>query len=381
MNYAFLVWKGLTRKKVRTGLTWLSVFIAFLMFGLLSAMNDLFSGRLVEGNFSERLIVQSTYGLPLPLAYYEKIRAIEGVAADQVVYNSHIGGYYQERENRFFQNAVNAESYLRMQARYYDLPEAQKQAWLKDKTGVVIGRELADRFGWKVGDRVPVISSIHPRADGQPWMFNIRGIMEPKREGLRAAFMALHFDYMAQSMNDKYEVFWYTVNVEDPRRADEVAQRIDAEFRNSARPTSTQTLASLASQFASQFGNFGLITSLILAAVFFTMLLVTGNTMMQAFRERIHELAVLKAVGFPSVVVLALVLAESASLVLLGGLPGIGVLWFSQDWLQTWLNGLYIRPAVIAQAAGLMLVMGLLVGLIPAVNAGRLTVVEALRRR
>lgn len=381
MKFLFLVWKGLVRKKIRTGLTLLSIFIAFLMFGLLTAMNDWFSGRLVEGNFSERLIVQSLYGMPLPMAYYNKIMAIEGVIPEEVTYNSSIGGYYQDQDNQFFQQAVNAESFLRLQRKYYALSPGEEQAWLQDKAGVLLGRELADRFGWKIGDRVPIISAIHPPADNGAWQFNIRGIMEPVRDGLNSDFMVLHFDYMAEGRGGIHDVFWFTLNVRDPVQADAVAQRIDDEFRNSSVPTSTRTISSLIQQFSSQFGNFGMIAGLILGAVFFTMLLVTGNSMMQAFNERIHELAVLRSVGFSAMALLYLVLAEALAIVLIGGLPGIGLLWILQDPLQSVFTGLYMRPQVILQALGLMLVMGLLVGAIPALKAKRLTIVDALRRR
>lgn len=381
MNVFKLIWKGITRKKIRTGLTFLSVFVAFVMYGLLTAMDDWFSGRLVEANFSERLIVQSTIGVPLPMGHYEKIKAIEGVAPGTVTYNSGLNGYYQKPENGFAQWATNAESFLQMQQRYFELPAEQREAWLNDRMGAVIGRDLAERFGWKVGDRVPIISAIHPRADGSHWELNIRGILEHKREGLRSQVMVLHFDYFAEGRGGIYDVFWYALNVSDPRQANAIAERIDEEFRHSSTPTSTQTLAALSSQFRSQLANFGMISSLILAAVFFTMLLVTGNTMMQSFRERVHELAVLKALGFPGMTVLSLMLAESISIVMLGGLPGIGLLWLLQDVVQKMFSGLYMRPVVILQSVGLMLMMGLVVGLIPAVQARRLTIVEALRRR
>jgi putative ABC transport system permease protein len=381
VKFLFLVWKGLVRRKIRTGLTLLSIFIAFLMFGLLTAMNDWFSGRLVEGNFSERLIVQSLYGMPLPMAYYHKIKAIEGVIPEEVTYNSSINGYYQDQNNQFFQQAVNAQEFLRLQSRYYALSPEEEQAWLRDKAGAVIGRELVDRFGWKIGDRVPIISAIHPPADNGAWQFNIRGILESKRDGLQSDFMVLHFDYMAEGRGGIYDVFWLTLNVRDPAQADAVAQRIDEEFRNSSVPTSTRTIASLIQQFSSQFGNFAMIAGLILGAVFFTMLLVTGNAMMQAFNERIHELAVLRSIGFSAMALLYLVLAEALVIVLIGGLPGVGLLWVLQDPLQAVFTGLYMRPQVILQAVALMLVMGLLVGAIPAFKAKRLTIVAALRRR
>jgi putative ABC transport system permease protein len=381
VKFLFLVWKGLVRKKIRTGLTLLSIFIAFLMFGVLTSMNDWFSGRLVEGNFSERLIVQSLYGMPLPMAYYEKIRAIEGVIPEEVTYNSQLIGYYQKPENGFFQNAVNAKEFLRMQQRYISLTPEEESAWLKDKGGAVIGREIADRFGWKVGDRVPIISAIHPPSDGGAWQLDIRGILEPKRDGAPGDLMVLHFDYMAEGRGGVYDVFWFALNVRDPRQADTVAQRIDDEFRNSSVPTSTRTIASLIQQFSSQFGNFGMIAGLILGAVFFTMLLVTGNAMMQAFNERIHELAVLRSIGFSAMALLYLVLAEALAIVFIGGLPGVCLLWVLQGPLQGLLNGLYMRPQVILQGVGLMLVMGFLVGAIPAFKAKRLTIIDALRRR
>lgn len=381
MNIFSLILKGIVRKKVRTGLTALSIFTAFLMFGLLNAMDDLLSGRLTEGNYSERLIIRSAYGLPLPMAHFEKIKAIEGIRADEVTHNSHIGGYYQNPQNRFEQQAVNAENYLRMQQRYYELTPNEKQAWLQDKAGAVIGLNLAKRFNWKVGDTIPIISTVHPRADGGPWVLNIRGILQPKRDGLQADFMILHFDYLAEGRGGIYNVFRYSANVDDSRQANEVAKRIDTMFRNSANPTTTQTLASLSSQFRSQLGNFGMMATMILGAVFFTMLLVTGNSMMQAFRERVHELAVLKAIGFSSNLVLMLMLAESIGLVLFSGLPSIGFAWLLQDWLQTWFAGLYIRPMAVLQALALMVLLGLLTGMIPALRARSLTIVEALGRR
>jgi putative ABC transport system permease protein len=276
---------------------------------------------------------------------------------------------------------VNAESFLRMQQRYYSLSPEEQQAWLHDKAGAVIGRKLADRFGWKIGDRVPVISAIHPPADHGAWQLNIRGILEPKLDGVPTDFMVFHFDYMAEGRGGIYDVFWFALNVSDPKQADMVAQRIDDEFRNSSVPTSTSTIASLIQQFSSQFGNFGMIAGLILGAVFFTMLLVTGNAMMQAFRERIHELAVLRSIGFSGMALLHLLLAESMFIVLIGGVPGIGLLWIFRNPLQSLSNGLYMRPQVMLQALGLMLVMGFLVGIIPALKAKRLTIVDALRRR
>jgi putative ABC transport system permease protein len=247
--------------------------------------------------------------------------------------------------------------------------------------GVIVGSELADQYGWKVGDRIPLISPVHVRADNGPWEFNIRGIFEAKSKGMQPDFLVLHFDYMAEGRGGNYDVYWYELNVKDPLQIDKVAKRIDAEFRNTSRPTSTRTMAALSVQFSSQFGKFGMIASLILSAVLFTMLLVTGNTMMQAFRERIHEFAVLRSLGFSSMALLYLILAESIIMVIIGGLPGIGLVWIAQDFLQPWFTGLYVRPVVVLQALGLMLIMGLLVGLIPAVSAKRLTIVDALRRR
>jgi putative ABC transport system permease protein len=275
--------------------------------------------------------------------------------------------------------AVNAESFLRLQQRYRSLTPEEASAWLKDKSGAVIGRQLADRFGWKIGDRIPVISAIHPPADGGAWEFNVRGILEPTQGGVPTDYMVLHFDNMAEGRGGIYDVFWFELNVRDPKQADAVAQRIDDEFRNSSVPTSTGTMASLVAQFGSQIGNFGMIVGLILGAVFFTMLLVTGNAMMQAFNERIHELAVLRSIGFSSMALLYLLLAESVIIVVFGGLPGISLLWLVQDFLP--LPGFYISSKVMLQACGLMLIMGLLVGAIPALKAKRLTIVDALRRR
>jgi putative ABC transport system permease protein len=383
MKYLPLLLAALLRKKTRTVLTLLSVAAAFTLFGMLDAVRVAFNApQSVSG--IDRLVVASRFSIiqPLPYGDLARIEQVPGVKA--VAYANWFGGIYQDPKNFFANIAVSLPSYLDI---YPDivLPEEQKLAFLNTRTAAVVGESLARRFGWKIGDRIPLQATIFPRKNGgNVWTFDLVGIYRAAQPELRGIEQQLLFryDYFDEGrQSGQGTVGWYIVKVEDPADADRVAQAIDHLFANSADETRTQSEREFQLSFAKQIGDIGLIVTAIMGAVFFTLLLLTGNTMAQAIRERIPDLAVLKTIGFSNRAVLVLVLSESVLLLLLGGVAGLlfarlglplisaassGQLDLVMP-VQSWLLGLC-----------LMMLIGFIVGLPPALRAMRLRIVDAL---
>jgi putative ABC transport system permease protein len=383
MKYLPLLLAALLRKKTRTVLTLLSVAAAFTLFGMLDAVRVAFNApQSVSG--IDRLVVASRFSIiqPLPYGDLARIEQVPGVKA--VAYANWFGGIYQDPKNFFANIAVSLPSYLDI---YPDivLPEEQKLAFLNTRTAAVVGESLARRFGWKIGDRIPLQATIFPRKNGgNVWTFDLVGIYRAAQPELRGIEQQLLFryDYFDEGrQSGQGTVGWYIVKVEDPADADRVAQAIDHLFANSADETRTQSEREFQLSFAKQIGDIGLIVTAIMGAVFFTLLLLTGNTMAQAIRERIPDLAVLKTIGFSNRAVLVLVLSESVLLLLLGGVAGLlfarlglplisaassGQLDLVMP-VQSWLLGLC-----------LMMLIGFIVGLPPALRAMRLHIVDAL---
>ncbi|HYG65425.1 MAG TPA: FtsX-like permease family protein [Thermoanaerobaculia bacterium] len=383
MKYLPLLWSNLKRKKVRTLFTLLSILVAFLLFGYLAAIRMAFSmGVDVVG--VDRLLVVHKVSIiqPIPISYKDRIAAIEGVEA--VSHANWFGGIYQDPKNFFGQMAVDGESYLALYPELV-LPEEQKQAWMADRTGAIVGRVTAERFGWKVGDKIPIQGQIYPRKDGsRTWEFNLAGIYEGKEKGTDTSNFFFHYDYLKEATRgDIGFVGWYIIRIADPARAQEIGERVDALFANSPAETKTQTEKAFAQSFANQVGDIGQIITAVLSAVFFTILLVAGNTMAQSVRERTSELAVLKTLGFTHRQVLAMVLAESCLIALLGGLAGLGLAWLiiqQGDPTKGALPVFFFPGRDIALGIALALILGLATGLFPAIQAMRLRIVEALRR-
>lgn len=382
MKYFGLVWKSLWRKKVRTGLTILSVLIAFLLYGLLMAVGYAFRGGVDLAN-ADRLVTINKITLinPLPYSQLARIRATPGVEA--VTHATWFGGYFRDERNLFAQFPVAPESYLEMYPEL-ELPEAQREAWLANRTGAVVGRPIAERFGWEVGDRVPIYSSIWTQKDGsQSWEFDIEGIVDAEDARGNTALMLFHYDYFNEARAFGHDtVGWYVLRVADGADPVAVANAIDEQFANSPNQTETSTEAAFAESFAKQFGNIALIITLIIGAVFFTLLLVSGTTMAQSVRERISELAVLKTLGFKDRTVMGIVLGESVLLIAIGGLAGLALSWLlsllAAEALATLLPGLWLSPLAIALGVGLMVLAGIAAGIFPALRALRLTIVDAL---
>src|SRR5882672_11324639 len=327
MKFLYLIWSNLKRKKLRTILTLLSIFVAFVLYGLLCALKEAFTGGVALAG-ADRLIVRHKVSLimTLPVTYKDRMQRIPGVAS--AVHFTWFNGIYQNEPKNFFGSfPTEPEPLLAMYPELL-LPEEQKQAWLKTRTGAIVGRSLVDRFKWKIGDRVPLVSPIWPRKGDGAWEFEIVGIYEGAKKSTDTSGFYFRYDYFHEGRaRGEGMVGWYIVRVNDPERAADVAKAIDNEFANSPYETKAEPEGAFMQGFAQQLGDIGTILILILSAVFFTILLVAGNTMGQAVRERTEELGLLKALGFTNAQVLGLVLAESCFLSMLGGFVGLGLAW------------------------------------------------------
>jgi putative ABC transport system permease protein len=383
VKYLHLIGSNLRRKKVRTLLTLLSILVAFLLFGFLSAIKQALAGGVTLAG-QNRLWVRHKVSIiqSLPEFYKARIERIPGVAS--ATHQTWFGGLYQDPKNFFPQMPVVPEEFLDMYPEFLVSPE-EKQAWLKTRTGAIVGRKTADRFHWKVGDKVPILSSIYAKTDGSRlWDFEIVGIYDGKEKNTDTTQLFFRYDYFDEArLWGKGQVGWYIVRVKDPAEAAEVAKRVDAEFENSAAETKAEPEGAFLQGWAKQIGDITLITATILSAVFFTILLVAGNTMAQSVRERTGELGVLKAMGFTNTQVLGLVLGESCVLAILGGGFGLGLacLIISRGDPTGGMLPLFFFPTLdVLLGAALCLALGLVAGIFPALQAMRLRVAEALRR-
>jgi putative ABC transport system permease protein len=384
MKFAPLIWSNLKRKKLRTFLTLLSILVAFVLFGLLMAIKQALSGG-VKLAGADRLIVRDKVSIIqfLPESYKARMERIPGVSL--ATHQTWFGGIYQDPKNFFMQNPVIPGEFLEIHPEYI-LPPEQKKAWLQTRTGAIVGRNTADRFHWKIGDKVPIRTTIFPKDGGNDvWEFDIVGIYEGREKGTDTTPMFFRYDYFDEARPSwaKGQVGWYTIRIQDPAQAAEVAKRVDQEFANSSSETKTEPEGAFLQGWASQIGNITLIVGSILGAVFFTMLLVSGNTMAQSVRERMGELGVQKAIGFTNVQIVSLVLAESCLLTVLGGALGLGLAWMltSRGDPTGGLLPLFFFPIPdLFLGLGISLALGLVTGFFPALSATRLRVADALRR-
>ena len=383
MKFLHLIWSNLKRKKLRTSLTLLSIVVAFVLFGFLAAIQQALVGGVALAG-ADRLIVREKVSIInlLPVSYEARMDRIPGV--DFATHQTWFGGVYQDPKNFFMQNPVEPEKFLKMHPEVI-LPPDQLKVWLATRTGAIVGRRTANRFHWKIGDQVPIRSTIWSGPDGsRTWTFDIVGIYDGKDKGTDTTPLFFHYDYFDEARQyAKGQVGWYTIRIKDPSQAAAVARRVDEEFENSPAETKTEPEGAFIQAWASQIGNIVFIVAAILGAVFFTILLVTGNTMAQAVRERTGELGVLKAIGFTNGQVVALVLAESCLLTVLGGTLGLGLAWafISRGDPTSGLLPLFFLPTRdLLIGVGISLALGLVTGIFPALQAMRLRVADALRR-
>lgn len=383
MKFFGLVWSNLKRKKLRTILTTLSILVAFVLFGYLSALRMAFSQG-VDLAGQDRLVVRHKVSIIqlLPESYETRMERIDGV--EDATFATWFGGQYQDPRNFFPKMPVKPDEFLAMFPEYL-LTDEERQAWAETRAGAVAGRALADKHGWEVGDRIPIEPDIWRRKDGEgAWEFDLVGIYEGAESGTDTTQFFFRYDYFHETRRfGQGEVGWYWVRIDQPDRAAEIARQVDLEFANSPAETKTEPEGAFAQGFANQAGNIGLILTAILGAVFFTILLVAGNTMAQAVRERTEELGTLKALGFTHRGVSMLVLGESLLIALLGGLLGLVLAWVlisGGDPSGGMLPFFYLRNIDLLIGATLAVGLGLVAGLVPALQARRLRIAEAMRR-
>jgi len=376
---------NLFRKKTRTILTILSVIMAFLLFGLLQSLNSIFnSGADFVG--ATRLMTQArvSFTQALPLSMVPKLESVPGVA--RVAYSQWFGGVWQEN-TQVFTFAIDPERYHDVYPEWV-MPEEQWKAFMQTRTSMVAGKMLADKYGWKVGQKIPLSSNIYPQKGGsKSWAFDLVGIYEGKDDAWKKQTnqVFINHDYFDEAnMFGKGRTNFYILKLTSGTDAAAVSKTVDAMFENSPDETKTQTEKDFNLSFLKQIGDIGLIVRWILFAVFFTLLLVVGNTMAQSVRERVPELAVLKTLGFSDGSVLGFVLAEAVALCLVGGVIGLTLATLLGAMVEQVTGGqfqLNVNGLIWAIGIGAILVMSIAVGLLPALRARSLKIVDALAGR
>ena len=376
---------NLFRKKTRTSLTLLSVIMAFLLFGLLQSVNHIFDAG---PNFlgATRLMTQArvSFTSPLPISMVPKLEAVPGVT--RVAWSQWFGGIWQENQ-QLFAFAVDPKRHHDVYPEWV-MPEDQWQAFAGTRTAMIAGKLVADKYGWKVGQKIPISSNIFPQKNGsKAWAFDLVGIFDGRDEDWkkRALNVYINYDYFnEENQFGKDRTNFFILKLADSKQAQQIAQQVDAMFENSPDETKTQTEKDFNLSFVKQIGDIGLIVRWILFAVFFTLLLVVGNTMAQSVRERIPELAVLKTLGFSDASVLGFVLAEAAAMCAIGGLIGLGIATLFGALIEKGSGGqfqLNVGGYVWAIGLATIVFMSIAVGLLPALRARRLKIVDALAGR
>jgi len=387
MKFLPIVWRNLLRRKFRTFFTIGAIFFAFLLFGVLMAIRSAFSmGVDMAGQGRLMVIDKVSIINPLPASYEQQIRQIEGVT--DITHANWFGGYYQDVRNQMPTFATDPESWLRVYPKEFEVPEDQKKAWIADRTGAIVGADTAKKYGWKVGQRVPIQGTIYRRPDGGPWEFTIDGIYDSKIKGADKTNLLFNYQFLRETIpeqsgfRDRYN--WYVFTVANPDRAPEIAAKIDAMFANSPSETKTNTEKAFVSDWAKQVGDIGKIMMWIVAMAMFTILLVAGNTMAQAIRERTNELAVLKTLGFGEGRILSLVLLESIAIAIVGGGLGLALSYsfitIGGDPTGGLLPAFFFPTSQIIVGVILVVGLGIASGFLPAWQASRLRIVDALRR-
>jgi len=379
MKFLGLIRANLFRKKIRFVLTIGSFAVALFLFGILAVVRGAFSGG-VDIAGADRLVVINRTSIiqPLPLAYADKIKRIPGIK--EITYANWFGGVYQDERNFFPQFAIDVDTQRKVFPEF-DIPEDQWQNFVKDRQGAIAGAATAKRFGWKVGDRIPIKGTFL----GGMWEFNLDGIYHGTRRGDDETQFWFQWKRVEEEMPARLEgqVGWYTVKLENPDDSLRISKAIDSEFANSPFETHTDTEKAFAAGWVKQFGNIQFLIMTIGSVVFFTLLLVTGNTMAIAVRERTGELAVFKAVGYSDRFVLLFVLFESLVIALIGGALGLGLaklFTMGGDPTKGLLPFFFLPTSAIVAGLILTLLVGAASGILPAIGAMRLRVVDALRR-
>ncbi|MBR9824790.1 MAG: FtsX-like permease family protein [Alphaproteobacteria bacterium] len=384
MNDLTIIRKNLFRKKLRAILLTLSIMIAFLIYGALGAFYNVWTAG-VDMAAANRLITVNriNFTVDMPIAYFSRIQSVEGI--ENVSHANWFGGYYQEPRNFIQTFAISPEAYLESYPELV-IPPEQRADFIADRTCLLVGVDLAAQYGWEVGDRIPLNSNIWQQDDGtSDWDFNICALFDGDEEEIPANYAMFHYEYYNESLAfNRDRIGWMVVNTTDPDLNDQVARDIDALFANSSAETETTTEAAFSRAFLEQVGNIAMILLSVIGAAFATILMIVGTTMVMAINERTQEIAVMKTLGFPAPRIFRMVLSESILLSFVGGLLGLGLATLivegASSALAGFLPGLSMPMDVVLTAFGLMLGLGLLTGLGPALSAQRLSIIEAFNK-
>jgi putative ABC transport system permease protein len=384
MNDFALIRKNLFRKKLRAFLLSLAIFVAFLIFGTLVGFNQALDLKPQDGE-AERMVTLNkvNFTQTIPFAYYGRIKSMEGVTL--ATHQSWFGAYFKEPKNFIVAFATDPEMFLAINKKRYGMSDSEAAAWTNDRNGILVGKGLADKFGWKVGDQVPITSNIYQRTDGgRTWNFNISAIYDSTSPTVATNALFLHWENFNESRTfGRDQIGQVVFLTKSPDINDALAKQIDEEFANSPAQTRTTTASAFNKAFLNQLGNIALIITLVVGASFISILLVVGNTMVMAIRERTREIAVLKTIGFSAARIFRMILAETILLAFVGGMLGLGA---SLGLLSLAAQSGFIpfalkqNTGLILEGMGLMLGLGLVTGLLPAYNAMRLNIVTGLGR-
>jgi putative ABC transport system permease protein len=381
MKYLPLILAGLWRKPARTIFTFLSIMIAFILFGILSAMRTGMQHELEVARL-DRIFTDSRYGTMMPLAYREKIAAIPGVTV--VAPRRGLPGYFRDPKNGVFP-IMTTDAFLKARPEI-EVTRQQIEAWRRTRTGAIITNGLARKYGWKAGDKVTLISNVPTRDGGHSWTFDIIAVVEDVDYPGVATFFLGNYDYLNERrVTEKNTSDRFLLRINDPTRALQIGRAIDALFSNSPAPTRTSSDKAQAQSDIQELGDVGFFTHAVVGAVLFMLLFLTGNTMMQSVRERVPEFAVLKTLGYSDGGVMSLILAESVLLCVLAGLVGLGAAKLAVPVLKTLapdVAAILLMPwSAVVIGFGFALLVAFLSGLFPALRIKRLNVVDALAGR
>jgi putative ABC transport system permease protein len=381
MKFSSLIFANLLRKKIRLILTVGSFAVALFLFAFLAVVQNAFNrGADVAG--ADRLVVIDRVSIInlIPLKYRDQIQQIPGVKS--VTHNNWFGGVYQDEKNFFPQFVIDPENQRQVFPELV-VPDDQWNVFLKDRQGAIAGASTAERFHWKVGDRIPIKTTLY---GGGSWEFNLDGIYHGQTGKEDETQFWSQWDYFEERVPQevKGQIGWYVLRVNNPDDSVRIAKAIDDKFTNSSSETKTETESAFAAGWVKQFGNIKFLIMTIGSVVFFTLLLVTGNTMAISVRERTAELAVLKAIGYSGPRVLMFILAESLAIALIGGMLGLGLALLAVPALAKSLNGLLpqllLEPSILILGLIAAISVGIASGILPGVSAMRMRVVEAFRR-
>lgn len=385
MNDFVLIRKNLFRKKLRAILMIVSILIAFAIFGVLAGFERAFNAGQDRAQVDRLVVVNKiNFTQPLPISYYNRIAAMDGVR--EVSHLNWFGGYYQDPKNFLIVMAVQPESYMKLYDNDFVYSPEARAAFVRERSGALVGERMMTKWGWKVGDRVPVSSNIFSQKNGShTWDFTIVGTFAGRTAQNDSNFMVFQYAYFDETRSfGKDQIGWMTLRTTSAAANDQVIRTIDQTFANSPYETATDTEKAFNKAFAAQLGNIALIVGLVVGAAFVTILMIVGNTMVMTVRERTREIGVLKTLGFSGGRILRLVLGESILLALIGGIPGLAIAYLviglMRENLMNFVPMIALPPDLIAAGVAMMVALGVLTGLVPALGAMRLRIASALGR-